>query len=218
MLPLNHISTEVFLCAFGGIIFPSPRGLLGKFLCAHKSWREGGTQMLSDKQGHTGSWLCACLIVLEALICQGSAGNQVGLYSTTLCLLAGQFHVCAKRTSSPFRKMRCEDKTISCLCRSAWGWAHPSYLLILPSFSVRVTEQQPSSKTNLKYAFSHANTRMFGNFSPRVVGTSGFASCQRSANNKTEATSKIIKASFLRTSTVLQFQSGDMEDAETKKS
>ena len=78
-LTLNHISTEVFLCVFGAIIFPSPRGLLGKFLYTHKSCREGGTQMLSDKQGHTGSWLCACLIVLEALICQGSAGNQVGL-------------------------------------------------------------------------------------------------------------------------------------------
>lgn len=57
--------------------------------------RKGSTGMLSaaDKRGHRGSRLHSRLIVLEALICQGSAGNQVGIYSTLLCLLAGSFHV-----------------------------------------------------------------------------------------------------------------------------
>lgn len=65
--------------------------------------------------------------------------------------------------------------------------------------------------------FSHANTRMFGNFSPRVVATLEFAPCQRSANNKTEATSKIIKVSFLRTSRVLWFQSSEQERRNAQK-
>lgn len=100
-----------------------------------------------------------------------------------------------------------------CLCRSVWRWAHPPYLLVSPSFSVCFTKLKSASKTNLKYAFSHANTRMFGNCSPQVEVTSGFAHCQGSANNKAEATSKIIKVSFLRTSIELKFHSGHLEDA-----
>lgn len=55
--------------------------------------RKGNTGMLSalDKRGHRGSRLHSCLIVLEALICQGSAGNQVGIYSALLCLLGSSF-------------------------------------------------------------------------------------------------------------------------------
>lgn len=60
---------------------------------------------LWDKQGHGGNRPRSCLIVLEALICRGSAGNQVGLFSAALCLPAAQFHVWAKTTSSPIRKM-----------------------------------------------------------------------------------------------------------------
>jgi len=86
------------------------------------------------------------------------------------------------------------------LCGSVWRWAHPPYLLVSPSFSVCFTKLELGSKTNLKYAFSHANMRMFRNFSLQVVTTSGFVHYQGSANNKTEATSKIIKVPFLRTS------------------
>ena len=55
--------------------------------------------------------------------------------------------------------------------------------------------------------------RMFGNISPQAAATSGFARRRGSANNKTEATSKIIKVSFLRTSMVPEFQQGDLDTA-----
>lgn len=81
------------------VVSPSPGAVLGKFLHnleARWHW---------DKQGHGGNHPRSCLIVLKALICRGSAGNQVGLFSAALCLPAAQFHVWAKRTSSPIRKM-----------------------------------------------------------------------------------------------------------------
>lgn len=72
-------------------------------------------------------------------------------------------------------------KSISCL--SLFGDEHIRRVL-----SSVWPNRRPGSKASLKYAFSRANMRMFGNFSRRVVVTSGFASGQGSANNKTEAT------------------------------
>lgn len=51
-----------------------------------------------------------------------------------------------------------------CLSCSVCRWAHPPYLLVSPSFCICFTKLKPESKTNLKYAFSNANMRMFGNF------------------------------------------------------
>lgn len=61
-------------------------GLLGKFVCVTL---QRGWQWV--KRGHGGNRPRACLIVLEALICRGSAGNQVGLFTvftgcSVLCL------------------------------------------------------------------------------------------------------------------------------------
>lgn len=197
----------------GGIVFPLPQGIAGKVHLPGSTHlspaRKGSTGMLSapDKWGHRGSRLHSRLIVLEALICQGSAGNQVGIYSALFNVYwpahsrKEDIWISSRRTPAlhhpapPPREDALMIKLfLVCVFSSVWRWAHPSYLLVSPS------KMKPASKTDLKYAFSHANTRMFGNFSPQVVVTSGFARCQGSANNKTEATSKIIKVSFLRTS------------------
>lgn len=51
-----------------------------------------------------------------------------------------------------------------CPSCSACRWAHPPYLVVSPALCVCFTKPKPESETNLKYAFSNANTRMFGNF------------------------------------------------------
>lgn len=180
----SHLAnnTDVFMCYWWYSLSPLSGDCWESFLAREHTpqlcWK-GSTGMLSaaDKWGHRGSCLLSRLIVLEALICQGSAGNQVGIYST---LFIGWFSPrLAKKDisiSSPCTPLlrhpapasrRCsDDKTISCLsCCSVWRWAHPPYLLVAASFSACFTKLELGSKTNLKYAFSHANMRMFGNFS-----------------------------------------------------
>lgn len=99
MLPHAHVRTQMFLCVIGGRVFPLPPGNAGKVSLPvstqHSPAERGSTGMSSaaDERGHRGSRLHSRLIVLEALICQGSAGNQVGIYSALLCLLAGSFRV-----------------------------------------------------------------------------------------------------------------------------
>lgn len=138
--------------------------------------RKGSNGMLSasDKRGHRGSRLHSRLIVLEALICQESAGNQVGIS----CLLAASFHVEQRGHSDmldpypsvalscpPPASWRCpDDKTASCLSLPLSLEMSASALssrvaLILCLFYLA----EAKSKTNLKYALSHANMRMFGN-------------------------------------------------------
>lgn len=83
-----------------------------------------------------------------------------------------------------------EDERVRLIC--------PSCPRFLPVFTKTEIRLQLKSMSLVVLARGCLET-----FLPRVVATLGFARCQRSANNKTEATSKIIKVSFLRTSTAL---------------
>lgn len=81
-----------FLSVTVGIVVLLPQGIAGKVSLpesTHTNLADRlalGMLYVADKWGHRGSCLHSCLIVLEALICQGSAGNQVGIYSALLCL------------------------------------------------------------------------------------------------------------------------------------
>lgn len=121
--------------------------------------RKGTAGMLSasDKWEHRGSRLHSRLIVLEALICRGSAGNQVGICSALSCLLATSVHVeqrgyldiftlCPSAAPSgppPHEDALMIKLFLVCLCCSVWRWAHPPYLFVSPSFSVCLTKPKP---------------------------------------------------------------------------
>lgn len=219
---------KVFLCVQLMVLSPPTCKCRESFFaweCTQQACRKRGAEM-SEKKGHTGSCLCSCLIVLEAFICQGisweSGGNQIILVmfidcSTPTVKKKGHLHAV---TLSQYQSPQLQEDALMIklfLCCAAWRWAHPPYLLILPSFCLCLTKLKARSKTNRKYAFSRANMRMFENFSPQVVVTSGFARCQRSANNKAEATSKIIKVSFLRTFMVRLVSVDHLEDTDIQK-
>lgn len=80
----SHTQKHKFPSVIGGS-FPPPSGDFWESLFAReltpRPWRKSSSGMLSavDERGHRGSSLHSRLIVLEALICQGSAGNQVGI-------------------------------------------------------------------------------------------------------------------------------------------
>lgn len=129
--------------------------------------------MLSDRQGHRGSRLRACLIVLEALICQGSAGNQVGLHSATSVFIGRSVPCLSKEDIFPLLEDALMIK-VFLVSFAQLGDEHIRLIFSSCPHSLSVfAKLKPSSKINLKYVFGHANTRMFGNFSPQVVVTSG---------------------------------------------
>ena len=149
-LPHAHVRTQMFLCVIGCRVSPPP-GIAGKVSLPVSTQRSpaertsSGMLSAADERGHRGSRLHSPLIVLEALICQGSAGNQVGIYSAPLCLLAGSFRVddvfalcplCSTILPPPREDALMIKPFLVCLCWSAWRWAHPPYLLVSPSFSV----------------------------------------------------------------------------------
>lgn len=172
--------TQMFLCVTGGKVFFLPPRISGKVFLPESTHPNPAERValgccLPQRQRKLSplSSHCSGGVNLSEIFWE-SGGNLL-----CLVMFIGQFiprfhkrtfwylhpvPLCSTILPPPHEDALMIKLFLVCLCCSDCRWAHPPYLLVSPSFCVCFTKLKPESKTNLKYAFSHTNMRMFGNF------------------------------------------------------
>lgn len=213
--------TQMFLSVTIGIVVLWPQGIAGKVSlpesthskpCRRASIgdaicsRQVGTQRkLSPLLSH-----CSGGVNLSG-ICWESGGNLLST-GVFIPLFATFRHVLQHRPPPPTSRRCSDDKTTSCLGLLLFGDEQIRLVFASRPHSPGFENSSPSPRQILNMHLVTPTWGCLETFYHKLWWPLGVEHCQGSANNKAEATSKIIKVLFLRTSMELQFHSADKRD------